>query len=137
VRTQERSGGSTCTLQVYLLAMASVRNAVSAQSRSLNTIRPHPRLYRKVAACADPDEDEFEKRLASLNKSKLPTGVSRRELKTATVKVPGMICECVIGVEVVPSFVAVVKVFDDVVVLWLKRIHQLPLLKSNCPLQIA
>lgn len=30
---------------------------------------------------AEPDEEDFEKRLARLNKSKLPTGVSRKDLK--------------------------------------------------------
>ena len=30
---------------------------------------------------ADADEEEFEKRLAKLNKSKVPTGVSRKDLK--------------------------------------------------------
>lgn len=34
-----------------------------------------------VVLRADPDEDDFEKRLAKLNKSKMPTGVSRKELK--------------------------------------------------------
>lgn len=38
-----------------------------------------------VVLRADPDEDDFEKRLAKLNKSKVPTGVSRKDLKKATV----------------------------------------------------
>lgn len=33
---------------------------------------------------ADPDEEDFEKRLAKLNKSKVPTGVSRKDLKKST-----------------------------------------------------
>ena len=33
---------------------------------------------------ADPDEEDFEKRLAKLNKSKVPTGVSRKDLKNDT-----------------------------------------------------
>lgn len=46
-------------------------------------LRQHPLARTRIVARADPDEEEFEARLARINKSKVPTGVSRKELRAS------------------------------------------------------
>lgn len=66
----------TCVMSTSK-AFLSTRSSSGPRSGHAHALR------RRVVVRADPDEEEFEARLARLNKSKVPTGVSRKEIRKA------------------------------------------------------